>query len=314
MRNSAFQGWHFVGMEYKDYYKVLGVERTATAADIKRAYRKLAREFHPDKNKSKGAEDRFKEINEANEVLGDPGKRKLYDQLGANWKAGQNFTPPPGWRGFPGGAGPGAGRRGAGPQAGFGGDFSDFFSTLFGSAGNGGFGGFGGGFEGQQDMRARVTVTLEDSYEGAQKTLNLGDGRTLNVRIPRGITAGQTIRLAEQGQRGGDLFLEVEFAPHPRFKVDGRDVSTTVNVSPWEAALGGKVPVPTLGGTVELSVPPGTQSGRKMRLKGRGLPGKNPGDQFVIFNIVVPAAEDAQEREVYQQMAQRFAGFDPRSI
>lgn len=301
-------------MEYKDYYKVLGVERTAPAADIKRAYRKLAREFHPDKNKAKGAEDRFKEINEANEVLGDPDKRKLYDQLGANWKAGQNFTPPPGWRGFPGGPGPGAGRRGAGPQAGFGGDFSDFFSSLFGSAGNGGFGGFGGGFEGQQDMRARVTVTLEDSYEGAQKTLNLADGRSLNVRIPKGITAGQTIRLAEQGQRGGDLFLEVEFAPHPRFKVDGRDVSTTVNVSPWEAALGGKVPVPTLGGTVELSVPPGTQSGRKMRLKGRGLPGKNAGDQFVIFNIVVPAAEDAQEREVYQQMAQRFAGFDPRSI
>ncbi|HUP92211.1 MAG TPA: DnaJ C-terminal domain-containing protein [Solimonas sp.] len=308
-------------MEYKDYYKVLGVSRTATGPEIKRAYRKLARQFHPDKNKAKGAEDRFKEVNEANEVLGDPAKRKQYDELGADWKAGQRFTPPPGWHGGPGGAR----ARGASGYA----DFSDFFSTLFGAAGNpaggggspfggGRFGDFGGGggggFESQQDMRARLAISLEDSYEGAQKQLNLGNGRTLQVRIPKGVVAGKVIRLAEQGQRGGDLLLEVDFAPHPVFKVDGRDVHATVNVAPWEAALGAKVPIPTLGGTVELTLPAGSQNGKKMRLKGRGLPGSTPGDQFVTFSIVTPAAEDSNQRELYEQMAKAFDGFDPRTV
>lgn len=298
-------------MEYKDYYKILGVPRTASAEEIKRAYRKLARQYHPDKNKAAGAEDRFKEVNEANEVLGDAEKRKAYDALGANWKAGQQFTPPPGW----GGGGFSRGRARAG-GAGFSGsaDFSDFFSQLFG--GMGGMGGMGGGFQDFEeaeapDTRARLTITLEDSYHGAQRQISIG-GRSLNVRIPQGVTAGQTIRLAGQGSRGGDLLLEIEFAPHPQFKLEGRDITTTVNVAPWEAALGGKIEVPTLGGTVELSLPANSRSGQKLRLKNRGLPGKTPGDQFVQLQIATPPAASEAERAFYTQMAERFAGFNPR--
>lgn len=303
-------------MEYKDYYKTLGVARTATPEEIKRAYRKLAREFHPDKNKSKGAEDKFKEINEANEVLSDAEKRKAYDTLGANWKNGQQFSPPPGWESMFGGR---AGPRRAGGRGARGGDFggaggagfSDFFSSMFGGGAS-----FGGDFEdmhgGAQDTRARLSISLEDSYQGAQRQISLG-GRTLSVRIPKGVTAGQTIRLAQQGQHGGDLLLEIDFAPHAQFKVDGRDVQATVNLAPWEAALGAKVPVPTLGGTVELSVPAGTQSGKKMRLKGRGLPGTTPGDQFVTFQIVTPAPRSEDESGFYRDMAKRFADFDPRA-
>lgn len=303
-------------MEYKDYYKTLGVARTATPEEIKRAYRKLAREFHPDKNKSKGAEDKFKEINEANEVLSDAEKRKAYDTLGANWKNGQQFSPPPGWESMFGAR---TGPRRAGARGARGGDFggaggagfSDFFSSMFGGGAS-----FGGDFEdmhgGAQDTRARLSISLEDSYQGAQRQISLG-GRTLSVRIPKGVTAGQTIRLAQQGQHGGDLLLEIDFAPHAQFKVDGRDVQATVNLAPWEAALGAKVPVPTLGGTVELSVPAGTQSGKKMRLKGRGLPGTTPGDQFVTFQIVTPAPRSEDESGFYRDMAKRFADFDPRA-
>jgi curved DNA-binding protein len=301
-------------MEYKDYYKILGVSRSASAEEIKRAYRKLAREFHPDKNKAKGAEDRFKEINEANEVLGDAEKRKAYDTLGANWKAGQQFTPPPGWGGF-GGAGRG---RGAGAGANFGGGsagFSDFFSQMFGGMGGmGGARGFGGAFDDfaeAEDTRARLAISLEDSYNGAQKQISIG-GRTLNVRIPQGVTAGQTIRLANQGTQGGDLLLEIEFVPHAQFKLDGRDVTVTVNIAPWEAALGGKVAVPTLGGSVELNLPANSRSGQKLRLKGRGLPGKTPGDQFAQLQIVTPPAAGDDERAFYAQMAERFASFAPR--
>jgi len=300
-------------MEYKDYYKALGVSRSATADEIKKAYRKLAREFHPDKNQAKGAEDRFKEINEANEVLGDAEKRKAYDELGANWRAGQQFRPPPGWHG--------AGARG-GPQGGFGGagggaNFSDFFSSLFGGAGGpggmGGFGGMGGGFEPDaEDSRDLLTVSLEESFHGGSRRVQLSSGRTLDVKIPKGVTEGKTIRLSRQGRFGGDLLLEIRFAPHPRFEVKDRDISCVVPVAPWEAALGASVSVPTLGGEVELKLPPGIQGGKKMRLKGRGLPAATPGDQIIEIRLVTPAAESEEQRAFYAQMAERFAGFAPR--
>lgn len=309
-------------MEYKDYYKILGVSRSATADEIKRAYRKLARQYHPDKNKSAGAEDRFKEINEANEVLSDAEKRKAYDTLGANWKAGQQFTPPPGWDFSQAGAGGfGRGRARAGGSAGAGGfgggnaGFSDFFSQLFGGMGAGGFG--GGGFEDYAEAEApathaRLTIALEDSYNGAQRHINVG-GRTLNVRIPKGVGAGQTIRLAGQGSHGGDLLLEIDFAPHAQFKLDGRDITTTVSIAPWEAALGGKVDVPTLGGTVELNLPANSRGGQKLRLKGRGLPGKTPGDQFVVLQLVTPPAASEADRTFYADMARHFENFRPRA-
>ena len=291
-------------MEFKDYYKTLGVSRSASADEIKRAYRKLAREFHPDKNKARGAEEKFKQANEANEVLSDPKKRSAYDQLGPNWKSGQNFRPPPGWRstsrgGMPGGAG----------------DFSDFFSTLFG-----GGSGFGGGFEDMdagpfnrapQEQRAKLTISLEDAFRGSQPTISLGS-RTLNVKIPAGITAGQSIRLARQGSHGGDLLLEISFAPHPQFTVEGREIHGVLNIAPWEAALGGKVDVPTLGGTVELNLPANSQGGKKMRLKGRGLPGAPAGDQIVTLNVVTPPATTDAERALYEEMKKRFR-FNPRN-
>lgn len=304
-------------MEYKDYYKVLGVPRTADADEIKRAYRKLARQYHPDKNKAKGAEDKFKEINEANDVLGDAKKRQAYDQLGANWRAGERFTPPPGWNFEGGGAGFGRGGARAG-AAGFGsgGNFSDFFSTLFGGAGAGGFN--GGGFDDEdpafghsQDQRAKLSISLEDSYNGATRNISVG-GRTLNVRIPKGVTAGQTIRLAGQGTNGGNLLLEIDFAAHPQFQLEGRDVHVSVPVAPWEAALGGKVPVPTLGGTVELNLPASTQAGKKLRLKGRGLPAATPGDEIVTIQIATPPAASDEDKAFYEQMKERFAAFAPR--
>ena len=309
-------------MEYHDYYKVLGVSRTASAEEIKKAYRQLARKFHPDKNKSKDAEAKFKEINEANEVLSDAKKRQAYDSLGANWKAGTQFNVPPGWeftRGRPNFSAGGAGFGGA--AGGFGrggaGGFSDFFSSLFGGAAGGGFTAedFGGAFSADtaQDTRATVTISIEDSYNGATRTLSLSDGRQLQVRIPKGVTQGQNIRLAEQGAGGGDLLLEVEFAEHPQFKAKGRDILATVRIAPWEAALGGKIPVPTLGGSVELTLKPGAVGGQKMRLKGRGLPGTLPGDQIITLEIAIPPAASDDDRKFYEEMAKRFASFNPRT-
>ncbi|MGH8482723.1 MAG: J domain-containing protein, partial [Nevskiaceae bacterium] len=243
-------------------------------------------------------------------------------------KAGQSFRPPPGWEAHFGGLG--FGGRGGFSAAGAGpGDFSDFFSTLFGGAGpfGGGAGGFedlqAGGFGGRgdfgaraQDQRATVTIPLEDSFHGSQREIALGHGRTLSVRIPKGIADGQTLRLAGQGLRGGDLLLEVHLAPHAEFRLEGRDVHATLAVTPWEAALGARVPVKTLGGAVELSVPEGSQSGRRLRLKGRGLPGSQPGgapgDQIVTLEIATPPAADAADRSFYGEMARRFDGFKPR--
>jgi curved DNA-binding protein len=299
-------------MQYKDYYKILGVERSANTDEIKKAYRRLARKYHPDVSKEKDAEARFKEIGEAYEVLRDKEKRSTYDQLGANWRAGQEFRPPPGWedlaRGFEG--------RGFRSSPGAGG-FSDFFESLFG-------GGFARGPRQRgfaapgADLQASLEITLEEAYQGSRKSLRLDQGRTLDVKIPRGVTDGQRIRLSGQGGAGmgegprGDLYLELRIAPHPYFRLEGRDVLLDLPVSPWEAALGATVPVPTLGGRVEIKVPPGSQSGRKLRLKGRGIPGHAPGDQLAIVQIVTPPADSERAREFYKRMAKEMK-FDPRA-
>jgi curved DNA-binding protein len=290
-------------MEYKDYYKTLGVARDASADDIKRAYRKLARKYHPDVSKEPNAESRFKDVAEAYEVLKDADKRAAYDQLGSNWQAGQGFTPPPGWSG-------GFESRGGG------GGFSDFFDSLFGS---GGFAGHRGARHplGPEDQHARVQITLEDAFHGSQRAINLsqpgGRSRTLEVRIPKGVRAGQRIRLSGQGTGGGDLYLEVEFAPHRLYRVDGADLTLDLPVAPWEAALGGSVKVPTLGGAVELNIPAGSQGGDRLRLRGRGLPASPAaGDQYVVLKIVAPPAGSEAIRDAYRALADATSGFDPR--
>lgn len=312
-------------MEYKDYYKTLGVERSATADEIRAAYRKLARKYHPDVSKEKDAEERFKEVGEAYEVLKDTEKREAYDQLGSNWKQGQDFRPPPGWN--PGG---GAGfefRSGSGGQA----DFSDFFSSIFGNMG----GGFGsGGFNQQgfgqnagarqstrgQDQQTKIQIDLEDSLQGAKRNISLrstsGD-RTLTVNIPKGIKSGQKIRLNGQGQTGlggaGDLLLEVEFNPHRLYKLEGSDLTMTLPVAPWEAALGATVKVPLPDGShADVKIPANSRSGRKMRLKERGLPSKPAGDLYLILEIALPAADTPRAKELYEQMAKELA-FNPRA-
>ena len=300
-------------MHYRDYYGIMGVERTASAEDIKRAYRKLARRYHPDVSKEPKAEERFKEIGEAYEVLRDPEKRAAYDRLGSQWQAQQDFTPPPGWHGTSGGGG--------GAHVFEGQEFSDFFESLFG-------GGRRGGAARGTDQSAHLTITLEDAFHGATKPVRLTipqrdaqgrvvpELRTLNVRIPKGIQPGQQIRLAGQGSPGragaGDLYLEIAIAPHPLYRLDGRDLYLTAPVSPWEAALGARLKVPTLAGTVEVRLPEGSQSGQKLRLKGRGMPGTPPGDQYVLVEIVNPKTDSEKARELYRAMARDLA-FDPRA-
>jgi curved DNA-binding protein len=314
-------------MKFKDYYQTLGVERAASVDDVKRAYRRLARKYHPDVSKEPDAEARFKEVGEAYEVLKDPEKRAAYDQLGANWRAGQDFTPPPGWESrFDGGD---LGRGFAGQ--GF--DFSDFFESLFGGSAGARGAGFapGRGPRGHPrarrgaDQHVRVRLGLAEAYAGVERSLQVQsrapDGgvkaRTLRVKIPGGVTDRRQIRLAGQGQAGlgggpaGDLYLEVVLDPHPMFSVDGRDVTVTVPVAPWEAALGATVEVPTLAGAVDLKVPAGSQSGRKLRLKGRGLGGASPGDQYVVLQIVNPPLDTDKARSLYEKMAEELA-FDPR--
>jgi curved DNA-binding protein len=320
-------------MKYKDYYETLGVPRGATQDDIKQAYRKLARKYHPDVSKMADAEARFKEINEANEVLKDPEKRAAYDQMGSNWKAGQDFQPPPNWDAgfeFRGGQ---AGPFGAGGSFGGGEGFdaSDFFESLFGRRGATPGGPRRRANVQGEDHHAKVLIDLEDSYRGAERTISLRapvetpDGRvamqerTLDVHIPKGIRPGQHLRLAGQGSSGsgggpaGNLYLEIEFKPHPLFRVEGADVFVDLPLAPWEAALGANVDVPTPEGTVQLTIPKGSQAGRKLRLKGRGLPGKNPGDLYAVLAIVLPKADSEAGQAAYESVAKAFADFKPRA-
>ena len=328
-------------MEYKDYYEALGVPRTATQDEIKAAYRKLARKYHPDVSKEKGAEAKFKDVNEANEVLKDPEKRAAYDRMGSNWKAGQDFQPPPGWdAGFEFRGGDGGGFSGGGSPFGGGGqgfDASDFFEQMFGQRSRSGGGARRNARSQGEDSRAKVLVSLEDAYHGAERTITLrapkvgADGRIayeerrLDVHIPRGIRAGQSLRLSGQGGAGagggaaGDLYLEIAFEPHGRYRLDGpnpSDVSFDLRVAPWEAALGATVDAETPDGTVQLTVPKGTQAGRKLRLKGRGLPSAKsdgtPGDLYAVVQIALPAADDDHGREAYEALARVFPRFEPR--
>jgi curved DNA-binding protein len=291
-------------MQFKDYYDVLGVEPGAGEAEIKTAYRRLARKYHPDVSKEAGAEEKFKAINEAYEALRDPQKRKAYDQLRASgYRPGDEVQPPPG--GFGGGA-PGdfdfdeIFARGAGG----GGDFSDFFESLFGRGGFRQQGPGGPRPQPQGDTRAKLAVPLEAVYNGSSVRIGI-NGRSLDVRVPKGIRPGQVIRLGGQGAHG-DLLLEIEYAAHPQFEVDGRNILYSLPVAPWEAALGATVGVPTLGGTVDLRVPPDSESGRKLRLRGRGLPGASPGDQIVELEILAPKANSEAEREAYRGLRDAF--------
>jgi curved DNA-binding protein len=321
-------------MEFKDYYGTLGVASTASQAEVKRAYRKLARKYHPDVSKEADAESRFKDVAEAHEALIDPERRAAYDEIAQRHRNGQPFDLPPGWDGgyeFSG--------NGAHPNAGSDADFSDFFSSLFGSAGRGGRrpGHSGSGaspFEGRsatgQDHHARVRIELEDAYHGGHRTISLRmptiaangqpvmNERHLDVNIPRGVSEGQLLRLAGQGSPGhggappGDLYLEIVFSPHRRYRVDGRDVAFDLLVSPWEAALGAKPTVATPDGQVELGIPAGSANGRRLRLKGKGLPGQPAGDLYAVIGIVQPAAEADADRQAYAALAKAFPQFDPR--
>jgi curved DNA-binding protein len=318
-------------VQFKDYYETLGVSKTATEAEIKKAFRKLARQYHPDVVKErdkKTAEAKFKEINEAYEVLSDPEKRKKYDTLGADWeRGGAPQQAPPNWQDF---AQPGAGRRaGRGVEFEFGGTgFSDFFETFFGGRGRGGgspFGGYNmeedaGGFGAPargHDVEADIMVTLDEAINGSKRQISLRRSdaekvETYNIRIPAGVHEGQRIRLAGQGQRGGgkggagDLYLRVRFAQHPDFRVEGHDLLHEHELKPWVAVLGGEVRVPTLEGTARLKVPPGTQSGQRFRLKQRGLPrpaGGGRGDLYVVIGIDIPTTLTPEQRKLWEQVA-----------
>ncbi len=313
-----------MAIDYKDYYEILGVGKDASQDQIRRAYRKLARKHHPDINKAPDAEDNFKEINEAYEVLGDPEKRKRYDQLGGSWQAGYETSPPPGWE-----------------EVHFSfntddtGQFSDFFQTLFG-------GGWGAWQEAElrggatrrrrgRDHESEIEVSLEEAYRGARKTVDLErmetgrNGRPVRLRksyevkIPPGITEGSLIRLAGQGGEGsgggspGDLYLRVRIRPDPRFSLHDHDLASTVDISPWEATLGAKITVPTIDGKVSMTIPPGTQTGQTFRLRGKGMPigAASHGDMLVTARVVVPTRLTEKEKRLFEELASE-SRFQPR--
>jgi curved DNA-binding protein len=311
-------------VQFKDYYQTLGVARDAAAEDIKKAFRKLARQYHPDVSKDPDAEARMQEVNEAYAVLSDPEKRTAYDQLGKGYQPGQEFRPPPDWdasseftqRGF------------SQAEAA---EFSDFFAELFGRMGGARADFRTGGFPAQgEDQHARILLDLEDAFHGATRQINLRvpklddrnrvtlETRTLNVQIPRGVREGQMIRLAGQGAPGssgapaGDLLLEVRFKPHPRLRVDGRDLHLTLPLAPWEAALGAVVSVDLPDGPLKVRIPEGAQSGRQLRVRGKGIPAHPPGDLLLDLQVVLPPAATPEARKFYETMAREMA-FDPRA-
>ena len=341
-----------MSVQYKDYYSTLGVPRTASDADIKKAFRKLAREYHPDVAKDKKrAEEKFKEVNEAYEVLGDAAKRKRYDELGANWKSGAEFNMPPGWEDLT--RRTRGGSRQADYEFQFGGTgFSDFFEQIFGARRPGGG---AAGFSGDdlaargRDIEGDIMVTLEEAMRGSLRSVNVrravecdgcagtgrrgqrvcptcgGEGRvskseTYQVKVPAGVAEGQRLRLAGRGEAGahggetGDLFLRVRLAKHPDFEVENHNLTYEAPVSPWEAVLGANISVPTLDGPINIKIPPGTQNGQKLRVRGRGLPqpGKEKGDLIVIASVEVPAQSTPAERELWEKLA-RESQFNPRS-
>jgi curved DNA-binding protein len=316
-----------MAVQFRDYYETLGVSKTASEDEIKSAFRKLARKYHPDVAKDKkAAEEKFKQINEAYEVLSDPEKRRKYDQLGENWNQPGGFQPPPQW----GGGQPGGFRWGSGENGGvefeFGGTgFSDFFEAFFGGGrGRSAFGGFGQRgtmAERGSDVEADIMVTLEEALHGSTRQVSLRRAgskktETYQVKIPRGVREGQRIRLAGQGEAGegggksGDLFLRVRLARHPDFSVEGSDLVNEVKIAPWQAVLGDQIIVPTLEGNARLKLPPGTQGGQRFRLRGRGLPGVSGqrGDLYVVVQISVPKKLSEREREIWDQIAQLHGG------
>lgn len=308
-------------MEFKDYYQVLGVEKSATAEEVKKAYRKLARKFHPDISKEPDAEQRMQEVNEAKAVLTDPEKRLAYDQLAQQYRSGQDFQPPPDWEaGFE--------YSGRGFEEADLGEFSDFFANLFGQGGQAGRGARGYQMRGE-DRHAKITIDLADAYQGATREIVLhvpevdsqghvvSREHTLSVRIPKGVKEGQHIRLTGQGSPGlgsgpaGDLYLEIHFRPNSQYRVEGRDVYQRVPVTPWEAALGASIETPTPSGPVKLKIPGGSQTERRLRLKGRGIPGPAPGDLYMELEVVLPPADSDRARELYATMADEL-DFNPR--
>ncbi len=291
-------------MEYKDYYKTLGIDRTATAEELKRVYRKLARKYHPDVSKEKNAEEKFKAVQEAYEVLKDPEKRGLYDQLGPNYRAGQQFRPPPDWEQRFGGGGGGGFRRGSAEDLN---GFSEFFSRMFGGGGDEEF------VQPEADA-GNLEVTLEEAFSGTKRRVQLSDrgrAKSIDVQIPAGVTEGQALRIAAGGDRPA-LIFKIRIRPHARYAVEGKNVTLELPLAPWEAALGAKVTVPTLAGSVDLTIPAGAQSGQKLRLRGRGLPGTAPGDQLVMIKIVNPPATSAHDKAIYERMQKEFK-FDARA-